>query len=355
MQSNPKVSIIVAVYNVENYLRQGLDSLINQTLQDIEIICVNDGSTDGSLEILNEYASKDSRVKIINQPNQGPGVARNNAIKTATGDYIMIMDPDDWYELDACEVAYNQISKNKNDFVIFNAYKYFEQTGKKQLYNYRTSPFRGHFDNPNINLRDFKNYIKAALTWAQIYSREFIVSNNIVYADCKIGEDVQFWVKVIVLANTISVIEKPLYNYRIRLDSITTSYPEKWSYLIKVRYDCLEMIKNLQNGEYYIAPFTAYSVETLLYWYDKSVSEKTLTKKMYNDLRGYFINLKNNCNLAHLPKNNYLILKNICKTSYEQLILKRFLQSVVNITNTKTHKVITFFGIKIKFRRSKQK
>ncbi len=91
----PKVSIIVPVYNVEKYLSTCLDSLINQTLKDIEIICINDGSTDNSLNILNEYAQKDTRIIVINKENSGPGSCRNLGIEKATGEYIQFVDSDD--------------------------------------------------------------------------------------------------------------------------------------------------------------------------------------------------------------------------------------------------------------------
>ena len=126
--SNIKVSIIVPVYNVEEYLPQCLDSLVNQTLQDIEIICINDGSTDSSGKILDNYAQKDNRIKVITKENEGQGVARNLAMDHANGEYIMFCDPDDWFELSACEDAYNQISKNDNDIVFFNYFDYFDNS-----------------------------------------------------------------------------------------------------------------------------------------------------------------------------------------------------------------------------------
>ena len=121
----PKVSVIIPVYNVEKYITQALDSVVNQTLVDIEIICVNDCTPDKSFEIVKEYALKDKRFSLLElELNQGQGVARNKALEIAKGDYIMFLDPDDWYELDACEKAYNQISKNNNEMVFFNLYKF---------------------------------------------------------------------------------------------------------------------------------------------------------------------------------------------------------------------------------------
>ena len=102
----PKISVIIPVYNVEKYITQCLESLVNQTMNDLEFVCVNDGSTDNSLNILKNYAEKDSRFVIINQTNQGAGVARNTAIKAAKGEYLVCLDPDDWFELNAMEVLY---------------------------------------------------------------------------------------------------------------------------------------------------------------------------------------------------------------------------------------------------------
>ena len=112
----PKVSIIIPVYNVEKYIRQALDSVISQTLKDIEIICINDCTPDKSFEIVKEYAENDARFVLFEmESNQGQGIARNRALDIAQGDYIMFLDPDDWLELDACEKAYNQIHKNQNE------------------------------------------------------------------------------------------------------------------------------------------------------------------------------------------------------------------------------------------------
>ena len=98
MSTTPKVSVIIPVYNVEDYLRQCLDSVINQTLKDIEIICVDDGSTDKSLEILHEYEKKDSRITVLTQKNQYAGVARNVGMSVATGKYFVFLDSDDFFE-----------------------------------------------------------------------------------------------------------------------------------------------------------------------------------------------------------------------------------------------------------------
>src|SRR5699024_8084583 len=172
----PKVSIIVPVYNVEKYLKQALESAVNQTLNDIEIICIDDCSTDNSLNILKEYQLKDNRIKIIEQKeNKGQGVARNLGLNIAEGEYIMFLDPDDWLELNACEIAYNQISKNKNDIVFFGTTNHIEKQNKKFNNDIRLQPFLNYFNKTNVKLYEIDvPFIKTFEIWYKIYNHSFI-------------------------------------------------------------------------------------------------------------------------------------------------------------------------------------
>ncbi|WP_180379756.1 glycosyltransferase family 2 protein [Campylobacter devanensis] len=125
MINNPKASIIIPVYNVEKYLRECLDSAINQSLKDIEIIIVDDCGSDKSMDIAQEYAKNDNRIKIIkNKQNQGPFTSRNNAVLAANGEYLVFLDSDDFLDLRACEIAYNATKNGYYDVVKFNAYNY---------------------------------------------------------------------------------------------------------------------------------------------------------------------------------------------------------------------------------------
>lgn len=132
---NPDISIIVPVYNVEKYLPQCLESLINQTYANIEIICVNDGSTDNSLEILDKYAKRDSRIIVINQKNSGVSVARNAALKIISGKYLMFVDGDDWIELNNCETAYNLIEKYNADVVMWSYIREYPNKALKKTFH----------------------------------------------------------------------------------------------------------------------------------------------------------------------------------------------------------------------------
>lgn len=136
-----KVSILIAVYNAEKYLRQCLDSLVGQTHRDIEIICVDDASTDASWQILQEYARKDERIRMMRQPvNKGQAEARNEGLKVASGDYVTMVDSDDWLAADAmeqaCQVA---MADEENDCVLLDVCHYDDVSGKSWTYDYRTS------------------------------------------------------------------------------------------------------------------------------------------------------------------------------------------------------------------------
>ena len=136
----PKVSVIIPVYNTEQYLRECLDSVVNQTLKDIEIICVDDGSTDNSLAILREYKAKDSRIIVLTQENQFAGVARNHGMEAACGQYYAFMDADDCFLPDAIEKMFNLCEQYELDFI--KACFYNLEPGKKPYDNKIENPSR---------------------------------------------------------------------------------------------------------------------------------------------------------------------------------------------------------------------
>ena len=221
-----KVTVIMPVYNVAPYLRECLDSVVNQTLKDIEIICINDGSTDDSLQILEKYAQKDERIKIISQENQGQGVARNKGVEISTGEYIQFIDPDDWIELNMLETLYNFAKEHHSQVVKFNYTDYNDYSGKykqqeftKQIqekYNYDLN------ETPYYTWRILKQDCLSALdlhVWTHFYQTDFIKSNNIQFAPSKHGEDHLFADGAILLANKVDFLNKYLYFYRIRSGS----------------------------------------------------------------------------------------------------------------------------------------
>jgi len=158
-----KVSVVIPVYNTYKYLPECLESVINQTLADIEIICINDGSTDFSSKILEEYASKDKRIKIISQNNQGLSCARNRGLEIARGEYIYFLDSDDKITLTALEELYDIAEKNKLDIIYFDAQVFFENEALKSKYEVfiqaskRNKNYIGIFSGPEIFVEFVKN------------------------------------------------------------------------------------------------------------------------------------------------------------------------------------------------------
>lgn len=354
----PKISLIIPIYNVEKYLRQCLDSVVNQTLSDIEIICIDDCSTDSSLSILEEYAKKDSRIKIIDlKENVGVAHARNVGMRKATADYIMFIDPDDWIELNTCELAYNQIEKNNNDFVLFNYKKYFEIKNKFKVNKRRIKHFLPFENESNIDLKNLdKNWISGAFCTHQIYKKSFLIDNNILFPKCKITEDALFYSMVTTHAKSMSVINKPLYNYRIR--ECATNLSSKhglWSEMLKGKTLAFEFVESLNKPEI-VLPHLIFYIRSVLHWFIKFERISFFEKwKFYNAVRKIIKNIEKKYNLSQEKDADIHIdlYKTILQHGFLYYRIKIFFNTNFNIKESKDkkHKIITIFGLRIKLRR----
>ena len=206
----PKISLIVTVYNAEKFLRRCLDSLVNQTLKDIEIICVNDGSTDGSLEILREYESKDIRVKVLSQTNSGTGGGRNTALQAAFGDFICISDSDDYRALDCLEKLYNAAIKYNTDSAFGDVY--------------RVTEFDEEYCSNFIDPRPYDKILDATTSfydsifqWQSIFKRDCI--KDIRYVENTDYEDSAYVSEVLMNINSTVHVKDAIYYYRLRENS----------------------------------------------------------------------------------------------------------------------------------------
>lgn len=212
-----KVSVIIPVYNVENYIEECLDSLVNQTLPEIEIICVDDGSTDGTLEILRRYEAEDTRVKVIQQQNQYAGVARNNGLEHATGKYVIFLDSDDFFADTLLEKTYNEAERCEADIVLCEVQIYDEGTGelkpmpwafRKQFLPKGVCPF----NRKDVNGRLLE--IVHPAPWNKLFNRKFVEDNRLRFQPLQNSNDLFFSYTAASIADKISYVEEVLISYR---------------------------------------------------------------------------------------------------------------------------------------------
>lgn len=207
------ISVIIPVYNVEEYLEWCLDSLKSQTLKNIEIICVNDGSTDSSREILDKCQKQDSRITIVDKPNGGLSSARNAGIRAATSDIVCFLDSDDRFTPDACEVITDAFKKTNPDVVTFGANCFPENAGYPWLIEHLSprdvvyEPFH-----PDLLFKEMSR----PFAWRTVCKKSFLVQNNIAFTeDLKFGEDQVFHFAVYPRAKKTTLISNKLYDYRV--------------------------------------------------------------------------------------------------------------------------------------------
>ena len=221
-----KVSVVIPVYNVEDYLGECLDSVINQTLTDIEVICINDGSTDKSLDILNDYASRDSRIIVIDQENGGHAVATNRGMSMAKGEYLYLMDSDDIVDVHALEETVKIADEKDVDFVIFQAINYYMDTDEYiEQENYSMNGLADFVGDSVFNWRDIKDYVFSITVtpWSKIYRRDFIEKNDCKFPEGLVFDDNIFFWEVLFSAERITFYRKPLFKRRWHSASSTMS------------------------------------------------------------------------------------------------------------------------------------
>ena len=217
-----EISVIIPIYNVEDYLYECINHIVNQSFEDIEIICINDGSTDKSMDILNQF--KDNRINIITQENKGLGASRNVGIKHAKGKYVYFMDADDYLELTALEELYVLCEKLNTDFIMFKL-KNFDDITKEIIEDeYYSMPYLKNRVGDNIfNYNDVKDIALdlAVNSPGNFFKREFI--KDLKYPEGLLYEDNVFFTKALFKADKIYFYDKFLYNRRVRKNSLSKS------------------------------------------------------------------------------------------------------------------------------------
>jgi glycosyltransferase involved in cell wall biosynthesis len=214
LSSSPvAVSVLVPIYNVESYLSECLESLEHQTFRDIEIICINDGSTDGSLSIIEEYAGRDARFRVIDKPNAGYGATMNRGLAEAKGNYIAILESDDFLEPNALESLYDAAQQHDAQVVKANFWNYWSIPEERNELVRLITPERAGFVNPQETHEIF--WFMPSI-WSAIYQRSFIEENGIAFLETPGAsyQDAAFAFKVWVCAERVVLLEEPFVHYR---------------------------------------------------------------------------------------------------------------------------------------------
>ncbi len=232
MSDKIKVSVVLPVYNVERYLPQCMDGILGQTLKEIEVICIDDGSADGSLGILREYERSDSRVQVLTGENHGAAAARNRGMERACGEYLIFLDSDDFYEPEMLEKAYRRAGETQADVTIFRGDRYDDTLENYIQMDYSIK--RGQLPGKNpFCWRDMPDRIftfAVGWAWDKLYRREFVEAAELKFQELRTSNDLYFVFSSLVKAEKICIVEELLVHHRIHVKgSLSATREKSWN------------------------------------------------------------------------------------------------------------------------------
>ena len=322
-----KISVIIPVFNVELYLEECLDSIINQSLDDLEIICVNDGSTDSSLSILEKYAKMDDRVEIISQENQGQGSARNKGLSIAKGECIYFIDSDDKIELDTLKDCYDCVKKNNLDFVMFQLINYDES--KKLLYEEKDYDMPQIADLVGDNIFSYKDLNNKIFRVAvspvnKLYSKKFLDDINVRFPENLIFEDNIFFWNVFLSADRIKFLQRHYYIRRRHSSSTTSNAGIRFIDTLEIHNMIFSIFKKFNLFEKYKR--NLFNKKVCLANVRFNQVSEDVKSSFFNAMKVDFKNMASEYGyddiLSHLTNHHKLIFKTIINSrEYEEFLL----------------------------------
>ena len=265
---NPAVSVIIPVYNAEKYLQQCLDSIINQTLQDIEIICVDDGSQDDSLEILNDYAKKDDRIIVLTQSNINAGAARNRGLSVAKGKYLSFLDADDYFELDMLETAFIKAEEQFAEITIFGSDRFGFGSESRSVIEHsivwENVPEETVFAGASVKKDLFGTFV--GWTWDKLFLREYVLGNHIRFQEQRTTNDLFFTYFALAKASRITAFKNVFAHHRTAVKtSLESTRDQSWDCFYKALCMLKERLIAENLYDHYRNDFLNYCVH-FTYW-----------------------------------------------------------------------------------------
>ncbi|MCL2687123.1 MAG: glycosyltransferase [Methanobrevibacter sp.] len=318
---NIKVSVIIPVHNSEKYLEECLNSVINQTLKDIEIICINDNSNDNSLAILEKYAEEDDRITIINnEENIGGGLSRNKGLKVAKGEYIYFIDSDDWVEKNTLEYTYNEAKKKNLDLVFFLAMNYDNET--KEFYEigyYNYSRLDESFFNRVFHPSEVKKIIfhMPVSPPLKLYKKELLDNINAKFPKERVMHDNPFFYNVFLNAQRVEVINKYFYYRRRHGDSLMNMRGVCFSHIIPISNLIVDVFKKNKVFFEYKKPVLNRKVYIIRIDYNRM--DEKYQKQFYKEIVKEFNKISENSKenedyISNLNERNLTFYLNILKS-----------------------------------------
>lgn len=331
----PCVSIIIPVYNAKKFIKECLVNCINQTLENIEIIVVDDKSTDNTVEIIKAVMREDKRIKLIElEENHRQGYARNIAIEQAEADYILFLDVDDAFTNDCAEQMYNKIKADNADMTVCKFATIDDNTGKlsykHEFQNYADLPVKLHNGFCYKDCVPLDLFDKCNVVWDKIYRKSFLIDNDIKFPGGMFCEDDVFSFKAIFRAQKVTVLDKCLVFYRVNRKDSSSNLKDRTT------FDCFEMYKMIKEDLMHQCiffklenAFMHYHIFSFLFFY-KAVNkrwQKEFFEKMKAELSIYEGFLDNKYNQTS-DTETYKVLSSILKNNYYSFEIYRFIQKL---------------------------
>ncbi|QPK94328.1 glycosyltransferase family 2 protein [Actinomyces sp. zg-332] len=324
-----KVSVVVPVYNAEDFLSDSLNSIVNQTLKDIEIICVNDGSTDNSLQILQEYARKDDRLIVINQDNKGAGYSRNVGLKIAKGKYLSFLDADDIFDETMLEKAYATAEEYDAEITVFKCDIFDSNTRKK--FNFDLSfredlmPEGPCFSSKHPDAKDNIFHMFVGWAWDKLFLKEFIVRENITFQELRTTNDMFFVHYALSRAERIAKLPEVLVHQRINnSQSLSNTREKSWDCFYKALLLLKQRLEESSEFETYKQAYTNWALNLSL-WHLATIGETRCLNVLHLFKTGvcYELGVLGHNKDYYYDENEYNDLQKLINISDEDYLLEK--------------------------------
>lgn len=337
--SAPKVTVIMPVYNAEKYLQRSLGSLVGQTLQDIEIICVNDGSTDCSLRLLRQWSEKDERIVVVDQLNSGAGAARNAGLCIATGEYLSFLDADDLFEPNMLLEAYNAAKTYEADIVVFGADFYYEDIDK-----FRKEPWLdlGRLPSGNpFSIFDIDgNPFRATngWTWDKLFRRSFILDEQIEFQEQRTYNDMDFTFISFIRAKRIVKLDQTLIHQRKNHGcSLSQTCDQSWWCVYEALIGLKRELCENKRPKTLMDAFENYALH-MLHFNTRSVGRAPVFPELYNAMRERWLK---DLGIEDRPADYFDIAddaqwyKRVCSQELEEYLMSELVESDKRVAQLK--------------------